>query len=149
MSDNAPQPHPIQLKDVLVNELSAVVRDADVARDYQGTVKIKTRMSSTPYEEGSSFVGVRVEVDIKPQLEKAEDEPCFEIVVKLEGHFEVDFTKFSPEHIDEWARVNAVYLVMPYVREQAYGMAIRVGIHGLIFPLYVMPRLPSKAPANN
>lgn len=141
--------HPIQLRDVIVNELNGLVRDSEAARGYRGDVTIKTRMANTPYQEGSSFVGVQVEVDIHADVDGKDVEPCFEISVKLEGHFEIDITQFKPEFIDEWARVNAVFLVMPFVRENAYGLAVKLGIHGLVFPLYIIPRLPSKGPVEN
>ena len=145
MSDT-PELHPIQLKEIFVSELSALVHDQNAARDFQGNVNVKTKMGNTPYEEGSSFVGVRVDVSVAPALEEGKECPSFEFSVKLEGHFEVDFTKFKPEYIDEWARVNAIFLIMPYVREHMYGLALRTGIRGIVLPMLVIPRLPSKGP---
>lgn len=146
--NNRPELHPVQLKEIFVSELTALVHDHNAARDFQGNVNIKTKMGNTPYEDGSSFVGVRVDVSVAPALEEGQIRPSFEFRVRLEGHFEVDFTKFKSEHIDEWARVNAVYLIMPYVREHVYGLALRTGIRGVVLPMLVIPRLPSRGPVS-
>lgn len=143
---NSPELHPIQLKDIFVSELSAFVHDQDAARDFVGNVHVNTKMGNTPYEEGSSFVGVRVNATVAPAITEGQEKPSFELTVKLEGNFEVDISKFKPEYIDEWARVNAMYLILPYVREHMYGLALRAGIRGVMLPTLVIPRLPSKGP---
>ena len=145
MSD-APELHPAQLKEIFVSELTAFVHDHNAARDFEGNLKVTTKMGNTAYEEGSSFVGVRVHSTAASAVIEGQDKPSFELSVKLEGHFEVDFNRFKPEYIDEWARVNAMFLIFPYVREHMYGLALRVGVRGIMIPTLVIPRLPSRGP---
>ena len=52
MSD-APELHPAQLKEIFVSELTAFVHDHNAARDFEGNLKVTTKMGNTAYEEGS------------------------------------------------------------------------------------------------
>jgi preprotein translocase subunit SecB len=51
--------------------------------------------------------------------EQEEDEvlPAFSVEVELLGHFIVDYSKFKFEHLTSWAKINAPFLLLPFVRE--------------------------------
>lgn len=145
--------HPIQLRDITIKTLNLTVNDPNVARDYQGELTLRIELGSTEFsaEDPLISVGLRVQTEPKEAATTkfaANRNPSFSVEVELLGHFVVDYAHFKFEHLTEWSQINAPYLLLPYVREQVYGLAIRAGIRGLLFPLFVQPRLIPKSATN-
>lgn len=149
--------HPIQLMDIAVHKLSIQVDDPLVAREYEGELSLNLELGRSEFQEGDSHVavGLRVVTDpvpsVQPKDDGADAKPAFQIEVELIGHFEVDFQRFKFEDLASWARRNAPFLLLPYVREQVYGLAVRAGIKGLVLPLFIQPGTGPqiKAPTSN
>lgn len=136
--------HPIQLRDITVKVLNLIVNDPNVARDYQGELDLKIEVGSSKFSAEDPHISVGLRVKTEPKhAEKteftADGSPAFSVEVELLGHFFVDYTRFKFENLNKWSEVNAPYLLLPYVREQIYGLAIRAGIRGLLFPLFIQP----------
>ena len=142
------QLHPIQLKEITVNKLSVVINNHEKALDYQGEVSMRLALGKSDFspEEKYISVGLRVKVEPAPSEEisalssgENDADPAFLLEVELHGHFVVDLEKFLQKHIEPWSRVNAPFLLFPYVREHVYGLANRAGMRGLILPLFIQP----------
>jgi len=149
------QHHPIQLIDITVLKLNMTVSDPHVARDYEGeiTLKLDIGRSELVQDDPNVSVGLRIlfdsnsssETEMVIEQDGDSNQPAFSGEVELVGHFTVDYSKFKFEHLASWAKINAPFLLLPFVREQVYGLAIRAGIKGLVFPLFVQPGSGSKA----
>ncbi|WP_295978013.1 protein-export chaperone SecB [uncultured Variovorax sp.] len=136
--------HPIQLRDIFVSSLSCVVNDWVAAKDFSGEIDLSIQSGVSELTPGDSNVAVGIKATVT-SVKKVNDKSIFEIFVDLNGQFEVDLERFKFENLEDWARTNAPFLLIPYVREQVYGLAMRAGISGLILPLLVQPRmLPKK-----
>lgn len=141
------QPHPIQLQEVTINKLSVVIHDHEKALAYQGAVSMKmgTGKSDFSTDDRTISIGIKVKIEPAPSdtLEKPENyinhNPAFVLEVELHGHFLINLEKFQINHIDPWAKSNAPFLLLPYVREHIYGLANRAGIRGMILPLFIQP----------
>jgi len=145
MSNSNYQHHPIQLKEITVSKLSVSVMDHKKALDYKGPVSMHLSLGRSEFllEEQSISIGVRVKVEPEnsENISSSENDgnPLFLLEVELQGHFIVDLEGFQQKHIEPWSRINAPFLLLPYVREHIYGLANRAGIRGLILPLFIQP----------
>jgi|EBPBio282013_DNA_FD.fasta_scaffold10787_3 preprotein translocase subunit SecB len=147
--------HPIQLREITVHKLNVTVNDPLVARDYEGEVSLKLEIGRSEFTEGDPNISVGLRVLADPistsettgEGEQEEDEvlPAFSVEVELLGHFIVDYSKFKFEHLTSWAKINAPFLLLPFVREHVYSLAIHAGIKGLVLPLFVQPGSGPKA----
>lgn len=139
------QLHPIQLLDIVVTELSVTVADPKAAQEYEGEIDLALEVGTSAFEEGEEQIAVGIRARVSPKKSESADAPIFVVEVDLSGQFKVNFDEFKFADLDEWSKVNAPFLLIPYVREQVYGIAVRAGIKGLVFPLFVQPRkLPQK-----
>ncbi|MGE8495383.1 protein-export chaperone SecB [Comamonas sp.] len=128
--------HPIQLRGIVVKNLSITVNDPKVAADYEGQVVFGMQRGVSEFERGRTSFAVGLRVDVKPET-KDESEPSFEINVELSGQFTVDFDQFDFDDLPRWSEINAPLLLIPYVREQVYGLALRAGVKGMMIPLVI------------
>lgn len=135
--------HPIQLEEIVVSKLSLIVHKPRLAKKFLGEIDLKIKVGASEYEEGDPIVAVGIQVKATPKSKDGES-PVFELDVELSGQFNVDYTQFKFEDLHEWSRINAPYLLLPYVREQLYGLALRAGIDNLILPLFIQPRIPGR-----
>lgn len=132
--------HPIQLRNVSVEELSIVTldrikfQDVDYPKDFQYTIY------STEFNADSSAIFVKVELDIKPKDEASIDRP-FSLKVVISGEFTVDQELFPMDMIQNFATHNAPIILMPYIREQAFGLTQRAGFTPIILPLVEVPTI--------
>lgn len=140
--------HPIQLADITVLQLNMTVNDPQVARDFEGEISLKLDIGRSEFVEDDPNISVGIRVlfnSISSELMDAEEQesdenpPAFSGEVELLGHFTVDYSKFKFEHLASWAKINAPFLLLPFVREHVYGLALRAGVKGLVFPLFVQP----------
>lgn len=132
--------HPIQLLDILVEHLSITVSDPKTAHDFEGEVELELNVGTSEFSPEDPFLAVGVRARVVPKNTTDTLKSAFVVEVHLSGQFEVNFEKFKFEHLEEWSRINAPFLLLPYVREQIYGLAIRAGVRGLVIPLLVQPR---------
>lgn len=135
--------HPMQLEAISVKRLRVDVWDESLAEDFEGDVKFlfQNGHGELNKEDSTISIGVRAIIGDPPDSsEPAESPTPFFIEVELFGVFSVDLARFQERLVPNWARMNAPYLLLPYVREQVYGLASRAGIKGLLVPLFVQPQ---------
>lgn len=138
MSETKFDLHPIQLEDITVSKLSLVVVNQKEALSCAGEIKFKIEMGTSEFKENDANISVGIRIQAQPFVEEGSECP-FSIEIDLAGHFKVDYSKFKYEHLKRWSRVNAPFIILPYAREHIYGLALRAGIRGLVFPLFIQP----------
>nr|WP_181375046.1 protein-export chaperone SecB [Polaromonas sp. W10N]AWD72311.1 preprotein translocase subunit SecB [Polaromonas sp. W10N] len=139
------QLHPIQLREILVTSLSIKVLDPKVAQDFVGEIDLVLKLGTSDLVEGDEQLAVGIYAKVSPKLPTEGGEPAFVIEVELNGQFTVDLENFKFEDLNDWSKINAPFLLLPYIREQVYGLSVRAGVKGIIFPLVVQPRKLLKA----
>ncbi|MFY3630422.1 protein-export chaperone SecB [Achromobacter ruhlandii] len=134
--------HPMQLISLAVKRLHAEVHDPDEAKVWDKEVNFSFQSGHNAFDKESSSisVGVRASVGRDCDGETAESEVPFLLEVEVVGLFTIDTQRFEERMIDAWARGNAPFLLLPYVREHLYGLASRLGIRELLVPLFVQPQ---------
>lgn len=65
------------------------------------------------------------------------DKAPFRLIVELVGVFTIG-DEFPEDKIDHFAKYNAPIILMPYIRENVYSLAIRAGID-IYLPLVQVP----------
>lgn len=128
--------HPIQLRDIAVSRLHIVVNEPDIAHDYEGEIDLVLQRGTSDFSPEDPMIAVGMRATVKPKGDDA-DRPAFLIEVELSGQFSVDYSNFAFEDLQRWSEVNAPTLLLPYLREQIYGLALRAGVRGMVIPLFV------------
>ncbi|MFA6221450.1 MAG: protein-export chaperone SecB [Desulfomonilaceae bacterium] len=129
--------HPIQLIKFGVRELfiqSNIPPDVNVTADPDSC---DIRTSSSPYD--SKTKRIMVSIGLKLGVEKDKSEVPYTMRIELIGIFEVDESRFSPEHVPDWAKKGAPLILFPYLREHAFGLSSRCGFKPLLLPLLEVP----------
>jgi len=129
--------HPIHLLSIAVKELYIRANKppfGDVGLEDNNKFLLATGSSGYDEQNCEVTVGIKVEVG----LDEKEDAP-FSMRIELIGQFKVDESQFPKEHVNDWARRNAPYILMPYVREQAYALTTRCGFRPMLIPLTQVP----------
>ena len=146
--------HPIQLVEILVSRLSIVINDNMSAQEFDGDITLSMQRGTSNFDPLDEHIAVGMRAHVVPDQGES-IEPSFEIEVELNGQFKVDYDRFNFEDLERWALVNAPTLLLPYVREQIYGLGLRAGLKNMIIPLFVQPKQVRKvdatpdAPANS
>jgi len=131
--------HPIQLKTLAVKKLTAEVFDEIRLRTFEGAIDLSISLGTNPHEAGENTVWVGMKAEVKPDLKEGED-AIFYIEVEISGNFSIDLNNFKEKNIDAWTRVNAPFLLIPYLREHVYGLSSRIGVKDLLLPLMIQPQ---------
>lgn len=134
--------HPIQVKYIGVKELSLIAHVPPYAHVDVPDTNFTISIAHSAYDEVEKeiVVGVKIEVGLADGKPK-EDYP-YSMKIELVAFFSVQDDKFKAEHLDSWASSNAPYLLLPFIREQAYSLTTRAGFAAFILPLYKVD--PSK-----
>ncbi len=136
--------HPICLRDVRVIEL--YIRGnihPDEINEEQAARNSSINVGHSEYDTANHRIVVGLTLELKEGEEKESELPYF-LKVELAALFEVDESKFDKEHIYDWARRNAPFILFPYLREEAYALTIRAGYKPLILPLLEVPTFQSE-----
>ena len=82
-------------------------------------------------------------VSVKVEIGEAESSLLpFNIRVRLGGLFEVDEEQFNVQHLQDWVSQSALFILMPYLRENVYALSNRVGLRPpVLLPMYNVPTL--------
>ena len=130
--------HPMQLLSLNVRELSIVANvppDISVGVDAQGDCSISTAQSEYDREDHTISIAMRLEVGI----EESEKISPFSMKIEIVGDFSVDEENFPPESVDQFARMNAPFILLPYLREQAYSLTAKCGFRPILLSLTEVP----------
>jgi preprotein translocase subunit SecB len=136
------KPHPIQLLKVNVIELSIRSNQSpDESIGIDDTMDIPLLVGHSEFNNENRQIAVVVKVETKVNKgEKKDAEDSFFLRVELVGEFKVE-ENFPMEHIDSWARDNAPFILMPYLREHVYSLTLRCGLKPIVLPLLQVPTL--------
>lgn len=85
-------------------------------------------------------VGLKLEID---EIE-GHPTPPFLLTIEIVATFKVDETKFNRDNIIDFARRNAPYIMMPYLREHAYALTAKCGFKPIVLPLTEVPTVKPK-----
>ena len=127
--------HPIQLERLSTRRLLAEIKNESVNYSYDGEIDLVIEHGISDFDESTSTISVGLRVEVTP--EESED---FSISVEIVGHFSVDTENFKKEHLDRWSKFNAPFILLPYIREQVYGLSNRIGLKNMILPLFIQPQ---------
>ncbi len=83
-------------------------------------------------------VGVIIEYGIET---KPDEVVPFALRVHIMGQFKVDESTFDKAKIDKWARINAPYILYPYLREHVFALTARSGFDPVLLPLVELPTI--------
>ena len=137
--------HGIQLEGLRVIELNLNVHDLDAAQRPGLELPVRTTVGVTEFDEEAFVIGVGLVCTLGDDGSTEGREPsAFFIKVHILGQFKVDLARFPRKHVLDWAQKNAPVLLLPFLREHIYGLALRAGIKDIILPLVTLPvyRLP-------
>lgn len=126
--------HPIQLRALNVRELHI---ETHVPAESIG--EIESSAYSILVGHGD-YDGETVQVGVK--LNAGDEDPAeapFALAAELVGEFEVDEDRFPVERLGDWARENAPYILLPYLREHVFALTNRCGLDPMLLPLATVP----------
>lgn len=127
--------HPIQLERLSTRRLLAEITNGSINYSYDGEIDLTIEHGISEFDESTSTISVGLRVEVTPEENKD-----FLISVEIVGHFSVDTQNFRKEHLDRWSKFNAPFILLPYVREQVYGLSNRIGLKNMILPLFIQPQ---------
>lgn len=133
-----PPEYPIQANFIAVRELfikSHVPPNQRIKVDSERFI-LKTAHSSYDQDRHIIEVGVIIEYGIET---KPDEVLPFSLRAHIMGQFRVDEEKFKKEKIDKWARINAPYILYPYLREHVFALTARSGFDPVLLPLVELP----------
>jgi len=140
--------HPIQLHTLDVQELHFSAK-GDLSKSDQLTDSMfKLVTKHTSYDSELKRIGVKLEIKMGYGEEPDSSiEPIpFKLWVTIAGLFTVDDDRFDSTFVEDWAKKNAPLILYPYLRENAYSLAIRCGFRGLLLPLFEVPTIKYSEP---
>jgi len=138
--DKGPPVYPIQANFVAVRELyikSHVPPNQRVKANPENFI-MKTAHSA--YDEASHLIEIGVIIEYGIETKPDEVIP-YSLRAHIMGQFKVDETKFKKEKIDLWARINAPYILYPYLREHVFALTARGGFDPVLLPLVELPTI--------
>lgn len=136
--------HPVQLTSLNVRQLSILAHtppDNSVGVDPDGACQIYIGHSEYDAESHSFGVALRLKIGTF----KEECELPFSLEIEITGDFVVDETGFPVSAIEQFARMSAPVILMPYLREQAYSLTAKCGFKPIILALTEVPVLEKQS----
>ncbi len=132
--------HPIQLIGLHVKELHIKANEAPditvgVESEEGGLCSISVGHGEFVAEDSTISVALKLEIGETDQ----EPAPPFSMKIELMATFKVDVTRFDIQYITDFARRNAPYIMMPYLREHAFALSGKCGFRPIILPLTEVP----------
>lgn len=130
--------HPISIQDVRVKELFIKGNVHPDSVDENQEIKYSIKVGHSEYDQDKAQIVVVLSLETE-EVEEKESEQPYSIKIELVGLFKIDEDRFHREHIYDWARRNAAFILFPYLREHAYSLSIRCGYKPFILPLVEVP----------
>lgn len=128
--------HPIQINSLSVRELHIKTHvPVEVIEDsLEESYTISVGHSDYDHELQAIQVGLK----FKAGSENPDESP-YDLSVEIVGNFSVNADEFPVRKVEDWAKENAPFILMPYLREQVYSLTTRCGIEPIVIPLTVIP----------
>lgn len=134
----------IDLLVVKITETTLVVHNPNKEYDSSMDVQLKVQNGHSPFDEEDSTIDILLAGIIGDENPDGEQDEAngglpFFMRVSLIGRFIVDTKRFKKEFISDWAKSNGAGLLLPYLREHMYGLALRAGFNNFHLPLFKLP----------
>lgn len=127
--------HDVQLVDIQVMELSIKVFDASVLGDKDLKASVTYQVTEPRFLDGD-ILSIGLRCLMNQDVPEKETAP-FELNVEISGIFH--YKKGEDDGaIKYFAEHNAVYILMPYLREHVFSLTSRVGLN-FHLPLITIP----------
>lgn len=125
--------HPIQLIDLQIRELRIVVNDPSECQKDNLEAQVTYQVGSHTFEDEQDILMAGFKCLINVNQENAP----FELVADIVGVFSVG-DEFPKDKVEHFAKHNAPIILMPYIRENVYSLAVRAGVN-VHLPLVQVP----------
>lgn len=129
--------HPIQLKEILVKNLSMELIDPTITQKNHIQIEFGMHVGYSDFDEQDSIIMIGVKGSVK---DADTQKNAFNIEVEIQGFFEVDTKLFPIDKLSDWASKNAPLILLPYLRENIYTLSTRAKLN-IILPLYILPTI--------
>ncbi len=125
--------HPIQLIDLQIRELRILVNNPAECQKDNLEAKVAYQVGSHTFKDDKDILmaGLRCLINID------QENAPFEVLVDIVGVFTVG-DEFPRDKVEHFAKHNAPIILMPYIRENVYSLAIRAGVN-VHLPLVQVP----------
>jgi preprotein translocase subunit SecB len=135
--------YPIQANFIVVRELylKANVLPSEQIEMEEGNLTFRTGHGTYDPEKHVIDVGAFVETND----ELGGEEGPFSLRVHLLGQFAVDESNFPKDKVEHWARMNAPFILFPYLREHVFALTARCGFKPVLLPLVELPTFKLEA----
>jgi len=145
MAESAPELpgpplYPIQANFIAVRELYIKSHTPPNQRLGINANELILKSSHTDYDEERHVIEISAQVEYGIETKPGEAVP-YSLRVHIMGQFQIDESGFGKDKIDLWARVNAPYILYPYLREHVFALTARSGFDPLLLPMVLLPTL--------
>ncbi|MHB0818440.1 hypothetical protein ACYCFK_09190 [Stutzerimonas stutzeri] len=131
--------HPIQLLNVFVDELRAVVLDRNSFAEKEYPKTFNYKVFSTNFDEENSTIAIKVEFSIQPPEDAEVADRPFSMKIVVTAAFSVDTELFPADLLEHWSFNNAPVVLIPFIRENAYALSSRIGFEPVLIPMIEVP----------
>jgi preprotein translocase subunit SecB len=135
-----PLTYPIQANFIAVRELYIKSNVPLNQRLKVAPSNFRMKTAHTAYDDERHVIEVGVQIEYGIETKPEEVVP-FALRVHLMGQFQVDESQFKKEKIETWARINAPFILYPYLREHVYALTARAGLDPVLLPLMELPTI--------
>ena len=132
--------YPIQANFIAVRELYIKPHLPPNQRLGANPDEFTMKTAHTAYDEERHVIEVGSQVEYAIET-KADQVAPYSLRVHIMGQFRVDESQFDKAKIDAWARINAPYILYPYLREHVFALTARAGFEPLLLPLLELPTI--------
>jgi preprotein translocase subunit SecB len=134
---------PIQANFIGVRELHIKANRPPSSADPLDDLEPRIKVRNSHYEEEDKRIQVFMAIEIGKETDDENEiaENPFHLRIEIVGDFEVDEERFPKDKIQQWANINAPYVIYPYLREQVYSLTARCGFMPLVLPLLELPTI--------
>jgi preprotein translocase subunit SecB len=123
--------HAIQFERIIVRELSFKKKDINEPSDVVTEPKFFIGKSDYDKQNHSISIGLIAKIE--------GDKSKFNCTVDIIGVFSVDENNFDIKNLDSWSKVNAPFILHPYLREHLFKLTLEATGEGYLLPLVEVP----------
>jgi preprotein translocase subunit SecB len=102
----------------------------------QSSVRVTEKVS--PFNEETKRLQVSLEAKFGFEVEASATPPPFSVKVVITAEFAIS-DAFPRDRVQEWAVVNAPFVIFPYLRERLYYITAQAGYPPILLPLLQIP----------
>jgi preprotein translocase subunit SecB len=140
-----PPKYPIQANFISVRELYIKSHIPPNQRVTVDSAKFILKTAHSSYDEVRHVIEVGSIIEYGIETKPDEIVP-YSLRAHIMGQFKVDEAQFKKEKIDLWARINAPYILYPYLREHVFALTARSGFDPVLLPLVELPTVKIQQP---